>query len=229
MKSGVESIALRAAIAYLLIGVVDYVWQRRTLREEPEDDQAGGQGRGQAARPSARGQARDPPPQFQQARARMMAAVPQADVVVTNPTHYAVALEYDGDQPAPIVVAKGKDHVAAQIRRIAEEHGVPIVAGSAARARALPRRRGRPDDPGRPVRGRRAGAGVRLSNGCTEAGGRMNVQGNSEVSVMAETANVRCWTGSSPHRPDGRGRGRHGRDDADHPAAADADRLASSR
>jgi flagellar biosynthetic protein FlhB len=57
----------------------------------------------------------------------MMAAVPTADVVVTNPTHYAVALSYDGTQPAPVVVAKGKDQVALQIRRIAEENDVPIV------------------------------------------------------------------------------------------------------
>jgi flagellar biosynthetic protein FlhB len=65
--------------------------------------------------------------QMQAARARMMAAVPQADVVVTNPTHYAVALAYDGSKPAPIVVAKGKDLVALQIRRIATENNVPIV------------------------------------------------------------------------------------------------------
>jgi len=64
---------------------------------------------------------------MQAARARMMAAVPQADVVVTNPTHYAVALAYDGSKPAPIVVAKGKDLVALQIRRIATENNVPIV------------------------------------------------------------------------------------------------------
>ena len=57
----------------------------------------------------------------------MMAAVPQADVVVTNPTHYAVALSYDGSHPAPIVVAKGKNLIAAQIRKIAEENSVPIV------------------------------------------------------------------------------------------------------
>jgi flagellar biosynthetic protein FlhB len=57
----------------------------------------------------------------------MMAAVPHADVVVTNPTHFAVALSYDGSQPAPVVVAKGQDLVAAQIRRIAEEHDVPVV------------------------------------------------------------------------------------------------------
>ncbi len=65
--------------------------------------------------------------QMQLARSRMMAAVPDADVVVTNPTHFAVALRYDGTRTAPEVVAKGQDLVAAQIRRIAEENDVPIV------------------------------------------------------------------------------------------------------
>ncbi len=66
--------------------------------------------------------------QMQAARARMMAAVPGADVVVTNPTHFAVALSYDGSRTAPEVVAKGKDLLALQIRRIAEEHGVPVIS-----------------------------------------------------------------------------------------------------
>lgn len=62
-------------------------------------------------------------------RKRMMAAVPNAMVVVTNPTHYAVALAYDtGQQAAPRVVAKGMDEVAARIRAIAQENGVPLVA-----------------------------------------------------------------------------------------------------
>ncbi len=65
--------------------------------------------------------------QMQAARARMMAAIPSADVVVTNPTHYAVALRYDGTLPAPVVVAKGKNLIAAQIRRIATENGIPII------------------------------------------------------------------------------------------------------
>jgi flagellar biosynthetic protein FlhB len=65
--------------------------------------------------------------QIQAARARMMAAVPKADVVVTNPTHFAVALSYDGSRLAPVLVAKGQDLVAMQIRRIAAEHDVPIV------------------------------------------------------------------------------------------------------
>lgn len=60
------------------------------------------------------------------ARGRMMSKVPQADVIVTNPTHYAVALSYrDGEMGAPKVVAKGADAVAARIRELGEEHGIP--------------------------------------------------------------------------------------------------------
>lgn len=66
--------------------------------------------------------------QMQMARQRMMSAVPQADVVVTNPTHYAVAIQYDKSKaPAPIVVAKGVDYLAFQIRDIAKSNNVPIV------------------------------------------------------------------------------------------------------
>ncbi len=65
----------------------------------------------------------------QRARRRMMAAVPNATVVITNPTHYAVALAYDkGGSGAPRVVAKGADEVAARIRAVAAEHRVPLVA-----------------------------------------------------------------------------------------------------
>ena len=66
--------------------------------------------------------------QMEQARRRMMDDVPTADVVVTNPTHYSVALRYDGEKLAPEVVAKGKDLIAFQIRKIAKEHGVPVIA-----------------------------------------------------------------------------------------------------
>jgi flagellar biosynthesis protein FlhB len=62
-------------------------------------------------------------------RRRMMDAVPTADVVITNPTHYAVALKYDqAKMSAPVVVAKGKDLVALQIRNLAVEHKVPIIS-----------------------------------------------------------------------------------------------------
>lgn len=63
------------------------------------------------------------------AQRRMMEAVPDADVIITNPTHYAVALKYDGtDMRAPRVVAKGKNLIAAQIRNKAMEHEVPIFS-----------------------------------------------------------------------------------------------------
>ncbi len=64
----------------------------------------------------------------EKARKRMMANVPRADVVITNPTHYAVALEYKhGQSEVPVVLAKGIDEIALRIRRLAEEHDIPVV------------------------------------------------------------------------------------------------------
>ena len=66
--------------------------------------------------------------QRQMARRRMMGDVPNATVVITNPTHFAIALEYRRDtMVAPKVIAKGRDHVALRIREIARQHGIPIV------------------------------------------------------------------------------------------------------
>jgi flagellar biosynthetic protein FlhB len=59
---------------------------------------------------------------------RMMAEVPKADVIITNPTHFAVALRYEVDiMDAPVVIAKGQDYMAAKIREIADEYGIMIV------------------------------------------------------------------------------------------------------
>jgi len=60
-------------------------------------------------------------------RRRMMAAVPKATVVITNPTHYAIALQYDRGMEAPVCLAKGVDAVALKIRKVAGEHSIPIV------------------------------------------------------------------------------------------------------
>ena len=119
--SGAMGIAERAAAAYILIALADLIYQRRRhmkqmkmtkqeVKEEAKSYQTPAEVKGAMRRR-----------QMQAARARMMAAVPQADVVVTNPTHYAVALAYDGSKPAPVVVAKGADLMARQIRRIATE------------------------------------------------------------------------------------------------------------
>ncbi|MEW5681753.1 MAG: flagellar biosynthesis protein FlhB [Pseudomonadota bacterium] len=70
--------------------------------------------------------------QMQMSMKRMMQEVPKADVIVTNPTHYAVALKYDqGKFRAPVVVAKGVDEVALHIRKIAKEHKVPVIESPA--------------------------------------------------------------------------------------------------
>jgi flagellar biosynthetic protein FlhB len=65
---------------------------------------------------------------IERSRKRMIANVPNASVVITNPTHYAVALKYEpGETPAPICVAMGVDAVAQRIREVAEEHNIPLV------------------------------------------------------------------------------------------------------
>jgi len=66
---------------------------------------------------------------IEKARRRMMAKVPNASVVITNPTHYAIALDYDGAKMlAPVVIAKGVDRVAQRIREVAEENKVPLIS-----------------------------------------------------------------------------------------------------
>ena len=121
-------IAKRAAAAYLVIAIADLIYQKwrfqkqmRMDKQEVKDEQK------QYTSPPEVRQALKRR-QMQAARARMMAAVPEADVVVTNPTHYAVALKYDAEKAAPEVLAKGKDLVAAQIRKIAKEADVPVIS-----------------------------------------------------------------------------------------------------
>ncbi len=122
------SIAERAGLAYVLVGLIDYAWKRRRyerdlrMTKQEVRDEARQYGVSAEVKSALRRR------QMQLARARMMAAVPQADVVVTNPTHFAVALRYDGSRTAPEVVAKGQELIAVQIRRIAEEHDVPVIS-----------------------------------------------------------------------------------------------------
>jgi len=64
---------------------------------------------------------------MERSRKRMMSAVPQATVVVTNPTHFAVALKYEQGMPAPLCLAKGTDAIALKMREVAKEHDVPVI------------------------------------------------------------------------------------------------------
>jgi len=114
--------------AMLLIVVIDVPFQiwnharqlrmsREDLRKEAKEDEGD---------PQVKGRIRNM--QRQIARRRMMAEVPKADVVVTNPTHYAVALKYqDRSMRAPKVVAKGTQLIAARIRELADEHHIPVL------------------------------------------------------------------------------------------------------
>lgn len=112
----------------LVLAVADYAYQRwdymkklRMTKQEVKDEH-----KQQEGDPMVKGRIRQL--RVQRSRERMMQAVPTADVVITNPTHYAVALKYDMDSmPAPMVVAKGIDHLALRIRQLAEENGVSVV------------------------------------------------------------------------------------------------------
>ncbi len=98
MGASALSIAQHAAFAYLVIGLLDYAWRRhrheKQLRMTKQEVKEETRQYGISAEVKTAQRRR----QMQAARARMMAAVPKADVVVTNPTHYAVALLYDGSQ-----------------------------------------------------------------------------------------------------------------------------------
>jgi flagellar biosynthetic protein FlhB len=123
----VLGMAFRVAAAYLLVAIADFAWQKRRHEKSLRmtKDEIKQEARQQDIAPEVRGAIRRR--QREQARRRMLAEVPAADVVVTNPTHFAVALRYDGHVPAPEAIAKGADLVAAQIRRVAEEHGIPLL------------------------------------------------------------------------------------------------------
>ena len=115
-------------IAVLVIAVADYAWQKythlkklRMTKQEVKDEYKQMEGD-----PLVKSRIRQV--RMERARHRMMEAVPKADVVIVNPTHYAVALEYKMEEmDAPKVTAKGMDNVALRIKAIAEENDVPIV------------------------------------------------------------------------------------------------------
>jgi flagellar biosynthesis protein FlhB len=103
----------------------DHAKHLRMTRQEVKDENKETEGS-----PEVRARVRNI--QREMARKRMMAEVPRADVIITNPTHYAVALKYDQDNMrAPVVLAKGKDLIASQIRSVAQIFKVPIISAPA--------------------------------------------------------------------------------------------------
>lgn len=122
------SLMWRVAGSYIILAAADYAYQRwnytrqlRMSKQEVVDDLKKSEGD-----PFLRGRIRQQ--QRRMAQSRMMSKVPKADVIVTNPTHYAVAIMYDSNKmEAPVVVAKGAFNVAQRIVEIAKENKVPVV------------------------------------------------------------------------------------------------------
>ncbi|MFB3787582.1 MAG: flagellar biosynthesis protein FlhB [bacterium] len=121
-------LAVKALLIMIVLAIADYAYQRwqhekdlRMTKEEVRQEMKDIQGD-----PKIKSRIRSI--QIQMARQRMMEQVPQAEVVVTNPTEYAVALKYTPDEhPAPQVIAKGRNLLAQRIKEIALEHNIPIV------------------------------------------------------------------------------------------------------
>ncbi len=121
-------LVIAAMMILIILSIIDIAWVRhrfekklRMSKQEVRDERKQREGD-----PTVKGRLRQM--QRDLTRQRMIAEVSEADVVVTNPTHFAVALRYEqGEMGAPKVIAKGRGYVALRIREIAREHGVPIV------------------------------------------------------------------------------------------------------
>ncbi len=128
MLSAGMKVSFKIGLIFLVIAAADYIFQKqehkknlKMTKQEVKDESKQTEGD-----PQIKSRIRSL--QIQMARNRMMQAVPKADVVITNPTHYAVALMYQADKDqAPRVVAKGQNHIALRIKELAQEHDVPIV------------------------------------------------------------------------------------------------------
>ena len=121
-------IGIRMCVAMIFISLADFIFQHfkhekdlKMTKQEVKDEWKNMEGD-----PKIKSKIRQK--QRQMSAMRMMASVPEADVVITNPTHYAVALKYEeGGKTAPLVVAKGIDHIARKIKEVAMEHDIQIV------------------------------------------------------------------------------------------------------
>ncbi len=121
-------LVVRVLFAILVIAVIDFIYQKHQYKENMKMTK-------QEVRDERKQQEGDPlikqrirQKQFDAFRSRMMSAVPEAEVIITNPTHLSVALRYDrGRDMSPVVVAKGAGHVAMRIREIAKENDITMV------------------------------------------------------------------------------------------------------
>lgn len=124
----VLDIGLKISLIYLIIGLADFIYQKfkfsqdmKMTKQEIKDEFKNTEGD-----PQVKGRIKRK--MLEVSQRRMMQSLPQADVVITNPTHFAVAIKYDASvSKAPIVLAKGEDFLAQKIKETAKEHGIEIV------------------------------------------------------------------------------------------------------
>lgn len=120
----VLEIGLKVGGIFVVIALLDWIWQKHRFEKQlrMSKSEVKQESRQQEIAPELKAQQRRR--QREMARRRMLSEVPNADVIITNPTHYSIALKYDAEAGAPTVVAKGVDLLAKRIREIADEHGV---------------------------------------------------------------------------------------------------------
>lgn len=124
----IVDLGITISIIYLVVGVADYIFEKFKFKDEMKmtKQEVKDEWKDTEGNPEIKGKQRR---RMQEAsRRRMMQAVPEADVVITNPTHFAVALKYEPNSGrAPVVVAKGEDYLAQKIKETARENDVEIV------------------------------------------------------------------------------------------------------
>ena len=124
----VTDLGIRIAVVYLIFAFADYAYQKWKFAEDMKmtKQEVKEEYKNQEGDPQIKGKIRQK--MMEVSRRRMMQALPQADVVITNPTHYAVAIKYDPVvSDAPVVIAKGQDYLAQKIKEVARENKVEIV------------------------------------------------------------------------------------------------------
>lgn len=124
----VVDLGIRVAAVYMVIAFLDYAYQKWKFKEDMKmtKQEVKDEYKNQEGDPQVKGKQKQR--MREASMRRMMQQLPEADVVITNPTHYAVAIKYDPDKyDAPYVLAKGEDYLAQKIKDVAREHEIEIV------------------------------------------------------------------------------------------------------
>lgn len=122
------NLGIKLSVFYLILGVVDYIYQKLKFKKDlmMSKQEVKDEYKQQEGDPNVKGKIKSKMREVSQRR--MMQKLPEADVVITNPTHFACAIKYDKEvSEAPVLIAKGADFLAQKIKEVAREHDVPIV------------------------------------------------------------------------------------------------------